>query len=304
MKTILFLIGIISISLQAYSQDCHIPVINYAPKEVIGDYYMYEFSEGKKKDSILLIASAYDSIQLTQTKIMYANVHSMAGAYRDPGIDKIQLDTNGNILGQHIYGEGKAYDGKYKYISLDQCSYNDKGFLLSESSYAPANIPLTFMYTDSTFEQVIKKNYSHRASPDCNSQYHYKDSLISIIENYKDGSLLFKNELSYTSGKIVQTKAYKPDGILFAIVEYSYSTKGFTQTLYYFSEENKVLKKEEDSYYWKYTKEQGRIIELEYGKNGIVIDKNKYVYDLKGQLIMVKMYDKKSLIYIYKYYYE
>lgn len=307
MRSLFILICIICLSFNAYSQDCQIPAINYNPKEVIGNYSLYEFTPNtpqNSKDSVLLITAIYDSIELTQMKIMYANVHSMAGAYRDPGIDKMQLDSNRNILSQKIYGEGKTYDGKYKYISLDQCSYNDKGYLLSESTYASSNIPLTFVYTDSSFEQVIKQNYSHRAGPDCISRYHYKDSLILVIENYKDGALTFKNLLTYTAGNVTEAKAYKPDGTLFSTIKFSHSPKGFTQTLFFYSGKGDALKKAEDSYYWKYTKEQGRIVELEYGKNSIVIDKNRYAYDAKGRIASVKMYDAKVLKYLHKYYYN
>jgi len=85
--------------------------------------------------------------------------------------------------------------------------------------------------------------------------------------------LIFKNLLTYISENITEAKGYKPDGTLFSKIEFSHSPKGFTQTLYYcyyyyyYSEQGDALKKGADSYYWKYTKEQGRIVELEYGKN-------------------------------------
>ena len=306
MRIIFFLICIISFN--AFSQDCHIPFIDYAPKEIIGNYKVYEFTPNdaiRNKDSVLLITASYDSIRLIQTKTMYAEAHHMAGLYRDPGIYKMQLDTNKNILCQKIYAEGRTYNGKYKYIGLDECTYDNLGNLLSESTYGTSNVPVTFVYTDSTFEDAIKQNYSHRASPDCISKYRYEYFRVAAIENYKDGALLFKNELSYTSIDLMQAKAYKPDGTLFSIVEFNYSPKGFTQTLNYFSEHNKELKKEADSYYWKYTKERGRIVEVEYGKNGAMIDKNKYTYDSQGRIVMVKMYDdRKSLMYVHKYYYN
>lgn len=303
MRALFFLTFIIGFN--AYSQDCHIPVIDYTPKEIIGNYTVYEFTPNTNKDSVLLITATYDSVRLILTKTMYAEAHRMAGSYRDPGIYKIHLDTNKHMVCQKIYAEGRTYNGKYKYIGLDECTYDNLGNILSESRYGTSNIPVTFIYTDSTFEEVVKHNYSHRASPDCVSKYRYEYHRIVAIENYKDGALFFKNELKYTSIDLTEAKAYKPDGTLFSTVEFNYSPKGFTQTLYYFSEYNKELKKEEDSYYWKHTKDnRGRIVEIEYGKNGAVIDKNKYTYDLQGRIVMVKMYDKKSLVYIHKYFYE
>jgi hypothetical protein len=305
MRVVLFITCIITFN--AYSQDCHIPVMNYHPKEIIGNYSLYKFTPGtdkKSKDSVLLVTSVYDSIQRIQIKTMYADVHKMAGSFMDPGIHKIHLDSNGNIICRKIYAEGKTYNGKYKYIGLDECTYDNFGNILSESTYGTSNVPVTFVYTDSTFEQVIKQNYSHRAGPDCISRYHYEYRRIAAIENYKDGALLFKNELSYTSLDVMTTKAYKPDGTLFSLVEFNYSPKGFTQTLYYYFEQNKELKKEEDFYYWKYKKERGRIVEIEYGKNGALIDRNKYVYDKNGRIILIKMYDKKALVHTYKYFYE
>lgn len=316
MKALVFLICILCIGLNAYSQDCHVPFIKYSPKEIIGNYSIYEFiprpgkksKDGKEnkdgKDSVLIITAVYDSARLLQTKTLYRDVYTMAGSYRDPGIYKIQLDTNKNVVCQKIYAEGKTYNGKYKYIGLDECTYDNLGNILSESTYGTSNIPVTFVYADSTFEQAIKQNYSHRASPDCMSKYRYEYRRVAVIENYKDGALLFKNELTYTSIDLTGAKAYKPDGTLFSTVEFNYFPKGFTQTLYYFFEQNKELKKEEDSYYWKYTKERGRIVEIEYGKNGTAIDKNKYTYDMKGRIATVKMYDAKSLQHTYKYYYE
>lgn len=303
MRAIFFLTCIISLSLTAYSQDCHVPVLNYNPKEVVGNYSMYEFTPGKIKDSVLLKNSSYDSIHRIQMKVRYRPVHSMASTYKDPGIEKIQLDSNGHVVSQKTYAEGETYNGRYKYIGLDECTYTETGYLLSESMFASANIPITFAYSDSSFDGVIKQNYSHRATPDCMSRYHYKDSLIIVIENYMDGALTFKNLLSYTSGVLTGTKAYKPDGTMFSSVEFNYSSKGFTQTLYYYSGQSKAVKKEEVSYYFKYTKEKGKIVEVEYGKNGIMIDKNKYVYDSKGRIAVVKMYDEKSLKYIHKYFY-
>jgi len=305
MKFILFLACIIS--LKSYSQDCHIPAFDYTPKDIIGNYSIYQFipnTSKKKIDSVLLVTSTYDSIDRFQTKTMYKEVHTMAGLYKDPGILKIHLDSNKNIVCQKMYAEGQTYNGKYKYIGLDECTYDNLGNILSESTYGTSNIPVTFLYTDSTFEEAIKQNYSHRASPDCMSKYRYEYRRAAVIENYKDGALLFKNELSYTSIDLTGAKAYKADGTLFATLEFSYSPKGFTQTLYYFSEHNNELKKEEDWYYWKYTKEKDRIVEIEYGKNGTVIDKNKYTYDSKGRIASVKMYNEKSLMFIHKYYYN
>lgn len=302
MKLIILLACILTFN--TYGQDCRIPVIDYAPKEIVGNYFLYEFSPKNSKDSILLIAATYDSVQFIQYKIMYANVHTMAATYKDPGVDKIKLDTNGNVLCRKVYAEGKTYDGRYKYISLDECTYDEKGDLLSESIYGTSNIPLTFAYVDSTFEEVIKQNYSRRASPDCVSRYLYKDGILTVIENYKDGALILKNVLTYTSGNLTQAKAYKADGTLFSIVECSYSSKGFTQVLNYYSEQNKEIKKSEDSYYWKYTKEKDRIVEVEIGKNSSMINKNRYVYDSDGRMLLVKMYDAKSLKYVHKYYYE
>ena len=306
MKAIsIFLISITS--LKVYSQDCHIPAMDYTPKEFIGSYSLYEFTLNapkKIKDSVLLVTATYDSLQLTQTKIAYTKVHTMAGTHRDPGIDKIQLDTNGNVLSLKKYAEKKSYNNGYKYVGLEQCTYDDKGCLLSASTYASANIPMTFAYTDSSFEETIKHNYSHRANPDCISRYHYKDSLITVIENYRDGSLTFRNQLSYASGKLTEAKAYKPDGTLFSIVEFIHIPTGFTQTLSYYSGQDKDVKKEDDSYYWKYTKDKDKVVEIEYGKNNAVIDRNKYTYDIQGRLETVKLYDGKSLKYTYKYYYE
>ncbi|ABG59645.1 hypothetical protein [Cytophaga hutchinsonii] len=302
MKTILFLICIFTFN--AYSQDCHIPVLDYSPKEVVGNYSVYQFTPKKIKDSFLLITAVYDSVQMIGTKILHHKTHSMAGSYRDPGVDKIQFDVYKNVLSKKTYGEGEKYDGKYKYIGLNERVYNYDGHLVSESNYGTSNIPSAFVYADSVFEQAIKQNYAHRATPDCISRYQYKEGHCTGIENYMNGSLTFTNMLSYTAGNITQAKGYKPDGTVFSLIEFTYSPKGFTQTLYYGSEQNNEFEKEEDSYFWKYKKEQGRIVELSYGKNGTVIDRNEYVYNSKGRLVMVKMYDGKVLKYIHKYYYR
>jgi hypothetical protein len=307
MRVITFLVCIISLSFTSYSQDCHIPSIDYHPKEIIGGYSLYQFTPNaspKTKDSLLLITGVYDSIESMQLKIMYADVHSMASAYKDPGVDRIKVDSNRNVLSRKTYSEGKTYDGKYKYVGLNECTYNDKGALLSESFYGTSNIPLTFVYADTSLEQVIKQNYSHRASPDCITRYIYKEGLLTAIESYKQGALAFRNVLSYTAGNLTEAKAYKPDGTLFSIIEFNYSGRGFTQTLYFYTGQGKDIKKLDDSYYWKYTKDEDRIVEIECGKNGSTINKNKYAYDARGRISVIKMYDTKSLKFVHKYYYE
>ncbi len=300
MRAILFLFCIITFS--ASSQDCRIPVIDYAPNEIIGNYFLYQFMPKKSGDSILLITGTYDSIQMIQTNVQHVKVHSMAGTYRDPGVSKIHFDVYRNILCRKTYGE--TYDGKYKYIALHERTYNDEGYLVSQSNYGTSNVPSSFVYADSLFEQAIKQNYTHRAAADCISRYQYKDGHVVLIENFMNGSLVYANELSYTSGNLTMTKVYNPDGTKYAVVEFVYSSKGFTQTLYYVHEQDGQLKKEPDSYFWKYKKEQGRITELSYGKNGEVIDRNEYGYNTRGRLTMVKLYDAKSLKYIQKYYYK
>lgn len=302
MRIILFITCILTFN--AYSQDCHIPAIDYSPKEVVGNYSVYQFTAQKSKDSVLLIEATYDSIQLLEVKTMYAKVHIMAGLHKDPGIDKIQFDVYKNVLCQKMYAEGERYDGRYKYIELNEWAYNDEGYLLSGSRYGSSNIPVSFVYADSSFEQAIKQNYAHRASPDCISRYQYTDGRLTVIENYMNGALAFRNQLTYTAGNLTLAKGYKPDGTVFSMIEFSYTPNGFTQTLYYGTEQNGEFKKEENSYFWKYKKVQGRIVELSYGKNNVAINKNEYTYNTKGRLIMVKMYEGKTLKYIHKYYYK
>src|SRR4051812_47131929 len=129
MRTFLLLICISTF--KAYSQDCHIPAIDYGPKEIVGNYSVYQFTPKTGKDSILLITATYDSILLIETKTMYAKVHTMAGLHKDAGIDKIKFDVYKNVLCQKMYAEGERYDGRYKYIELNEWAYDDEGYLLS-----------------------------------------------------------------------------------------------------------------------------------------------------------------------------
>ena len=300
MKSILFLCCIISFS--AYSQDCQVPALDYNPKDVLGNYTLYQFIPKNNKDSILLVTGVYDSLLMIQTNTLHVKVHTMAGTYRDPGVNKIQFDVYKNILCKKTYGE--TYDGKYKYIGLHEYAYNDDGYLIAQSNYGTSNVPLSFVYMDSVFEQTIKQNYAHRAAADCISRYQYKDGQLAIIENYINGALTFTNKLNYTSGRLMEAKGYKADGTEYSIIEFTYLPKGFTQTMHYVYKQNNALKEEADSYFWKYRKEQDRIVEISYGKNSEIIDRNEYVYNAKGKLIMVKLYDGKALKYIQKYYYQ
>jgi len=138
----------------------------------------------------------------------------------------------------------------------------------------------------------------------CHCRYHYKNGQIIYIENYQESKLVFTNYFTYDkSNRLTQTRAIKPDKMLYSTVDYEYLTDGYKQTFkYYYMEKGKLL--QEDIWYiWKYVIKNGKIVGTTYSNNKTDFEKEEILYDSIGRLIQRNINEYEDGTYIYKYFY-